>query len=122
MSTVVLKFNFANGNSCRDITWQVGPKKKNLKVKNFEEFQFRPRELVANICRIYIHLGEDGDSFCQAVSRDGRSYSHTLFEQAELVLCKIHESADVIATFSELGRKIWVTALVTFYVTLLIQG
>ena len=95
-----------------DMILQVGPKKKNLKVKNFEEFQFRPRELVANICRIYVHLGEDDDSFCRAVSRDGRSYSHALFEQAELVLCKIHESADMIASFSELGRKIQVPSLV----------
>jgi len=90
---------------------QVGPKKKNLKVKNFEEFQFRPRELVANICRIYVHLGED-DNFCRAVSRDGRSYSHELFAQAESVLCKIHESADTITSFRDLGVRIWVPAFV----------
>jgi len=96
---------------------QVGPKKKNLRVKNFEEFQFRPRELVANICRIYIHLGED-DSFCRAVSRDGRSYSHALFEQAEQVLCKIHASADTISSFSEIGLKIQVrTALLILVLT-----
>ena len=79
-------------------------------MKNFDEFQFRPRELVANICHIYVHLGED-DNFCRAVSRDGRSYSHALFEQAEMVLCKIHASADMIASFSELGLKIQVPAL-----------
>lgn len=90
---------------------QVGPKKQNLKVQNFEEFQFRPRELVANICHIYVHLGED-DEFCRAVSRDGRSYSHALFQQAEVVLCKIHESADMIASFSELGLKIQVPSVV----------
>jgi ubiquitin conjugation factor E4 A len=87
---------------------QVGPKKKDLKVKNLEEFQFRPRELVANICRIYINLGDADDNFCRAVSRDGRSYSHRLFEQAEMVLCKIHEPADVIANFNAVGRKIQV--------------
>lgn len=87
---------------------QVGPKKKDLKVKNFEEFQFRPRELVANICRIYISLHGD-DNFCAAVSRDGRSYSNGLFEQAEMVLCKIHEPVDVIASFNEVGRKIQVS-------------
>ena len=96
---------------------QVGPKKKNLKVKNFEEFQFRPRELVANICRIYVHLGED-DNFCRAVSRDGRSYSHSLFEQAELVLCKIHESADTIASFRDLGVRIWVPAFVVVIIVI----
>jgi len=98
---------------------QVGPKKKNLKVKNFEEFQFRPRELVAHICHIYVHLGQD-DDFCRAVTRDGRSYSHALFEQAELVLCKIHEPADTIASFSKLGNKIRVFCLL-FIVTKLHQ-
>jgi len=98
---------------------QVGPKKKNLKVKNFEEFQFRPRELVANICHIYVHLGFDSPEFCRAVARDGRSYSHELFEQAELVLCKIHEFTDIIARFSELGLKIKVPAFVVYATTLL---
>ena len=87
---------------------QVGPKKKDLKVKNFEEFQFRPRELVANICRIYVNLGDEEENFCRAVSCDGRSYSPSLFEQAESILCKIHEPADVIARFHEVGEKIQV--------------
>ena len=76
-------------------------------MKNFEEFQFRPRQLVANICRIYINLYGD-DSFCSAVSRDGRSYSVGLFQQAEMVLCKIHEPLDVIASFNEAAEKIQV--------------
>jgi len=73
------------------------------------EFQFRPHQLVAHICRIYIHLGED-DDFCRAVLRDGRSYSHSLFEQAEVVLGKIKESADTIASFTELRLRIQVQA------------
>ena len=86
---------------------QVGPKKKNLRVKNMDEFQFKPRELVANIARIYVNLGGD-DDFCRAVFRDGRSYSSALFDQAETVLCKIHEPADFISSLHELGCKIQV--------------
>jgi ubiquitin conjugation factor E4 A len=84
----------------------VGPKNKNLKVKNFDEFQFRPRQLVADICRIYVNLGLTGEPFCRAVSRDGRSYSHKLFKEAEEILCKIHEPADLIAQFNQLGSNI----------------
>ena len=87
--------------------FQVGPKKRNLKVKNFETFQFQPKILVANICKIYLHLGND-DRFCHAVSQDGRSYSHELFVQAEGVLCKIGQPVDEIAQLNELGTKIQV--------------
>ena len=96
---------------------QVGPKRMNLKVKNFEEFQFQPQDLVANISHIYINLGED-DNFCRAVSRDGRSYSHKLFEQAEIVLIKIHESVEVISNFKELGDRIQVPSFVIFMISL----
>lgn len=86
----------------------MGPKKKNLKVKDFDKYDFKPQELVANICQIYFNLG-DYDSFCSAVSRDGRSYSHDLFVQAEKVLHKIRQPADMIGQFTELGAKIKVS-------------
>lgn len=83
----------------------VGPKKKNLKVKNFEEFQFVPKILVSNISKIYINLG-DYDQFCAAVSQDGRSYSPELFEQAEKVLCMIHDPPERISCLNAIGVKI----------------
>lgn len=52
-----------------------------------KEYKFDPANLVLNICKIYVHLGKN-DSFCAAVSRDGRSYSPQLFSLAEQVLCE----------------------------------
>lgn len=66
----------------------VGPKKKNFKVKDKEEYKFKPDVFVTNICKIYIHL-HHSDSFCLAISRDGRSYNEDLFAQARDVLGKI---------------------------------
>ena len=85
--------------------FQVGPKKNELKVKDFDKYDFKPQELVANICKIYLNLS-GCDAFCMAVSRDGRSYSHDLFVQAEKVLFKIRQPQDVIGQFTELGAKI----------------
>lgn len=53
-----------------------------------KEYKFEPAEIVLNICMIYVHLGEskNGEAFCLAVSKDGRSYNHQLFKQAENVL------------------------------------
>ena len=84
---------------------QIGPKSKTLKVKDFEEYDFKPRETVSIICQLYLNLG-DSDKFCLAVSRDGRSYSPDLFLQAEKVLIKIHKSPEMIMQFNELAAKI----------------
>lgn len=66
----------------------VGPKKKNLKVKDQQEYDFRPGDLVKDICKIYINLGTS-DAFCSAVSSEGRSYNPQLFQQAEQVLVRV---------------------------------
>ena len=63
----------------------VGPERKSLKVQNLEEFSFKPAEIVKYICSIYTHYVKC-DSFLQAVSSDGRSYSPELFVQAKSVL------------------------------------
>lgn len=59
---------------------------QNFQVKDSKEYEFDPVTTVLNICRIYIHLGDNKD-FCLAVSQDGRSYSPQLFKLAEDVLC-----------------------------------
>ncbi|XP_035212964.1 ubiquitin conjugation factor E4 A-like [Stegodyphus dumicola] len=84
----------------------VGPQKKNFKVKDLKEYEFKPQELVCDICRIYQNLGacddECSELFCSAVSRDGRSYTRDLFPLAQVVLNKIGQSVlasqlDIIA-------------------------
>lgn len=72
----------------------VGPQRKSFKVKNLEEFSFRPGEIVTDICKIYVNL-KNCDTFLASVSRDGRSYSHELFDQAAEVLIKIGQVAIV---------------------------
>ncbi|XP_046484062.1 ubiquitin conjugation factor E4 A [Neodiprion pinetum] len=66
----------------------VGPNQKNLKVKDQKEYDFKPANLVLNICKIYINLSHN-EAFTLAVSQDGRSYSPELFKLAENVLVRI---------------------------------
>lgn len=66
----------------------VGPKQRNLKVRYMEKYEFRPAEIVTDICTIYTHLHAN-PSFCFAVSSDGRSYTPQLFSQAFDVLCRV---------------------------------
>lgn len=69
----------------------VGPNKKNFMVKDKQEYDFKPAEIVLIISQIYANLSAC-DSFCLAISRDGRSYNPRLFTDAEHVLCTFLES------------------------------
>lgn len=82
----------------------VGPKKERFKVKDKKEFDFDPAETVLEICRIYINLSTD-DSFCLAVSQDGRSYSDQLFGYAENILIRIG-GGQLIGDMSEFAGKV----------------
>ncbi|KAK3908442.1 Ubiquitin conjugation factor E4 A [Frankliniella fusca] len=82
----------------------VGPNKKNFKVKDQQDYDFKPADLVLDICRIYINLGKS-DEFCLAVSRDGRSYSPSLFNLAEQVLVRIGGGM-LIADLTQVASKI----------------
>uniref|UniRef100_A0A8C9RHB5 Ubiquitin conjugation factor E4 A n=1 Tax=Scleropages formosus TaxID=113540 RepID=A0A8C9RHB5_SCLFO len=83
----------------------VGPKMGALKVKDFSEFDFKPQQLVSDICTIYLNLGDE-ENFCASVPKDGRSYSPTLFSQIIRVLKKINKPGDMIVSFSLLADKI----------------
>lgn len=84
----------------------VGPNKRNFKVKQMNEYEFNPGELVKNICRIYVNLAcpnpisvntssvfsgppeinEKYEAFCLAICQDDRSYSPELLTQAYEIL------------------------------------
>uniref|UniRef100_A0A3Q0R0U3 Ubiquitin conjugation factor E4 A n=1 Tax=Amphilophus citrinellus TaxID=61819 RepID=A0A3Q0R0U3_AMPCI len=83
----------------------VGPKMGALKVKDFSEFDFKPQQLVSDICTIYLNLGDE-ENFCATVPKDGRSYSPTLFSQTIRVLKKINKPGDMIVAFGLLADKI----------------
>ena len=73
----------------------VGPKRKQLKVHDFDKFNFDPGQLVKKITQIYLQLGAHED-FCQAIVKDSRSYSGDLFRSAVEVLRRL-EGAYTIA-------------------------
>lgn len=83
----------------------VGPKKKNFKVKDHEEYMFNPRAIVKDICSIYIHLRSSLE-FCSAVSRDGRSYSPQLFTLASDVLGRIGGGAELITELERVSEEV----------------
>ena len=70
----------------------VGPKKRNLKVKDLSQYEFRPADIVHDICQIYVNLSSQENQkfkkFCLAVGRDERSYSATLLPSASDILRK----------------------------------
>ncbi|KAK4872457.1 hypothetical protein RN001_014486 [Aquatica leii] len=82
----------------------VGPNQKNFKVKDFKEYHFDPAATVLDICKIYVNLKES-DSFCLAVSQDGRSYSPQLFTLAEDVLVRIG-GGTLIGELQEVAKKV----------------
>ncbi|KAF2367829.1 Ubiquitin conjugation factor E4 core [Trinorchestia longiramus] len=68
----------------------VGPKQRQLKVRDAEQYEFQPGVMVAIICRMYCNLTQL-PLFPGAVISDGRSYSPKLLHQARSVLLRIGE-------------------------------
>ncbi|KAK2655850.1 hypothetical protein Ddye_008902 [Dipteronia dyeriana] len=85
----------------------VGPQRKSLTLKDPEKYEFRPKQLLKQIVRIYVHLarGDKENIFPVAISSDGRSYNEQLFSAAADVLRKIGEDMRVLQEFIELGAK-----------------
>ncbi|XP_050393644.1 ubiquitin conjugation factor E4 A [Patella vulgata] len=83
----------------------VGPKQKNFNVKDKNDYEFKPQQIVSDITKIYLNLG-DSDEFCQAVCNDGRSYSTDLFPKTVQVLQKIGSDPIMISDFLGLDDKI----------------
>lgn len=83
----------------------VGKKRRQFKVKNLQEVDFKPKELVTEICDIYLNLSSE-DTFCRAVSRDGRSYSEELFPLAKEVLNLVGKDPFYMDQFTKLGERI----------------
>jgi ubiquitin conjugation factor E4 B len=65
----------------------VGPKCRELKVQNPEKYGFNPRELLSQLCDVYLNL-EKEPSFVKAVARDGRSYNPGNLDRAKDILGK----------------------------------
>ncbi|CAF4301010.1 unnamed protein product, partial [Rotaria sp. Silwood2] len=83
----------------------VGPKRRNLKVRDLNEYLFDPPKLVAKVTDIYLNFSEY-NQFCAAVSNDGMSYNEQLFPQAVEVLQRIKYPSERIDEFLQLGEHI----------------
>ncbi|KAK4712400.1 hypothetical protein R3W88_006913 [Solanum pinnatisectum] len=90
----------------------VGPQRKSLSLKDPEKYEFRPKELLKQIVKIYVHLarGDKEKIFPAAIIRDGRSYSDQIFSAAADVLRRIGEDMRIIQEFIDLGAKAKVAA------------
>nr|XP_022317607.1 ubiquitin conjugation factor E4 A-like [Crassostrea virginica] len=83
----------------------VGPKQRSFNVKDKNEIEFKPQQMVSDITQIYLNLGEN-QAFCMAVSADGRSYSPELFQKTTNVLQKIGKPPTMINQVDSLRDKI----------------
>jgi ubiquitin conjugation factor E4 A len=83
----------------------VGPKRRNLKVRDLNEYQFDPQKLVAKVTDIYLNFAQR-EEFCAAVCSDGMSYNEKLFPQAVEVLELIRHPRERIDAFLKLGEHI----------------
>ncbi|CAN4082649.1 unnamed protein product [Withania somnifera] len=90
----------------------VGPQRKSLSLKDPEKYEFRPKELLKQIVKIYVHLarGDKENIFPAAIIRDGRSYNEQIFSAAADVLRRIGEDMWIIQEFIDLGAKAKVVA------------
>ena len=66
----------------------AGPGRRKLKLKDAEHYHWRPKELLASICDIYVHLGRADSQgvFAAAIADDGRCYRPEMFPEAAQVL------------------------------------
>ena len=78
---------------------------RDLRVKDFDAFDFKPKQLVQDICQVYINLGPH-EVFCRAVSGDGRSYSYSLFVMADRVLKKIGAPVEVVTEMNDFANRV----------------
>ena len=65
----------------------VGPRCRDLKVKDREKYKFDPRLLLSDVLQIFLNLS-DQPVFVRAVAGDGRSYRKELFEAAAGIATK----------------------------------
>ena len=84
----------------------VGPKRKNLALKDKETYGFHPQQLLADIISVYTNLAAR-PSFVQAIARDGRSYKPENFEEATKVMQNFaSKSPDELRLWQSLGERV----------------
>lgn len=98
----------------------VGPKSRELTVRDKSSYGFRPELFVEEICKVYVSLGLDDSkasggastgsstvsAFLRAVVSDGRSYSPDLLDQALGVLRRVAVDPKLVELFSRVAEAL----------------
>eukprot|EP00898_Chlorokybus_atmophyticus_P007588 jgi/Chlat1/7830/Chrsp66S00575 len=87
----------------------AGPQRRDLKVQDPEKYNFRPKELLAMIADIYLHLavGDSNGSFPAAIARDGRSYRPENLPSAVSILKTLGLMSEAeLLRLQELGTRV----------------
>lgn len=84
-----------------------GSKCNNLKVKEPEKYGWNPKQLLSDLIDIYLHLDSPNDKLATAISRDERSYTKELFEDAIKRMTRhVIKTATDIQRFNMLAQKV----------------
>ena len=84
---------------------QVGPKQRQISVKDRDEYEFKPQVILMEIVHIYLHL-QASDRFCSAVISDGRSFSSEMMGQSSSVLGRVGGNPKLIVAFTSFQGKL----------------
>ena len=89
-----------------NIDAMVGPKSISLKVRQPEQYGFRPRVLLSEIVDVFLNL-RDKRAFIEAVARDGRSYKPANFDHVSAILSKWRlKSSEDLTAWAGLAEQI----------------
>jgi ubiquitin conjugation factor E4 B len=91
----------------------VGPKQKDLKVRDAQQYGFKPLELLSDLISVYLNL-KNKPSFQLAVARDGRSYKHATLIHAADIMSKANtalKSPEELKAFRTLADNVEATKL-----------
>ena len=84
----------------------VGPKQRDLKVNNPQEYGFNPKMLLSDIMDVYLNLSAKSN-FHQAIARDGRSYKPENFDAADNIVSRFGlKSSEELKRWKKLHQKV----------------
>ncbi len=83
----------------------AGPKCRNLRVKNPEQYHFQPRTWLRNLIQVFLNF-IDLPRFLEALARDGRSFQPETFKRAASLIGRINliPESDCVAFTAMIDR------------------
>ena len=67
------------------LKYLTGSERRRLAIKDPEKYNFRPKDLLLSIIKVYLHVfaADRSDSFSRAIAEDERSYTVQMFPEAQ---------------------------------------